>query len=132
MKIVTVTPLTWKALVNLTKAFHYLWLCPLEWDPLKKRLCFNKMSRKLIPWTVIILNLFAIILILLYFLLLQILSSYAFPLFNFILIMIYLVLATFTISFELVALFFSQSAVSTLNALIDVHDFLKKGELRFF
>ena len=46
-----VTPLMWKALENYSKFYNIaIWTCPVDWDPAKKELIYNKLSRRLIPW----------------------------------------------------------------------------------
>ncbi len=48
-----VTPLMWKALENYSKFYNIaIWTCPVDWNPAKKELIYNKSLRRLIPWAV--------------------------------------------------------------------------------
>ncbi len=48
-----VTPLMWKALENYSKFYNIaIWTCPVDWDPAKKELIYNKPPRCLTAWAV--------------------------------------------------------------------------------
>ncbi len=66
-----VTPLMWKSQDTFEKSLGYLWTNPLQWDPYKKLLIYNKLSRKLVPYFFLIPTSFFLVTISLLFLLLS-------------------------------------------------------------
>lgn len=50
----TVTPLMWRSLDKITASFTYHSSYPVEWDPKSGTLVHNPLSRKLLPWAVMV------------------------------------------------------------------------------
>ncbi len=50
-----VTPLMWKAMENFANFYNFaMWTCPMEWNPVRKQMIYNKPSKSLLPWAIVL------------------------------------------------------------------------------
>jgi hypothetical protein len=57
-----VTPLMWKAMENFANFYNFaIWTCPTEWNPVRKQMVYNKSSKSLIPWAIVLFGLTTVV-----------------------------------------------------------------------
>ncbi|OXA53901.1 hypothetical protein Fcan01_11479 [Folsomia candida] len=110
------TPLMWKSLDNFATSYSYLYPCPLEWDKKSGKLVCNKISRKLVPWTIsVFVGMSSIFIFCLVLLSSQLFGLARIELSDLLLTAVFLCLATFSILLEIVLLQFADCFSHSFN-----------------
>lgn len=110
------TPLMWKSLDNFATSYSYLYPCPLEWDKKSGKLVCNKISRKLVPWTIsVFVGMSSIFIFCLVLLSSQLFGLARIELSDLLLTAVFLCLATFSILLEIVLLHFADCFSHSFN-----------------